>query len=64
MEFLLINSNKKSNSVPFLGKFVDLEESYIRTFDRIYFSSKLKIKSQEKIIQIADNLNIKVWFNS
>ena len=53
------NSNKKSNSVPSLGKFTDLDESYIRTFDRIYFSSKLKIKSQEKIIQIADNLNIK-----
>ena len=54
------NSNKKSKFIPFLGKFVDLEESYIRMFDRIYFSSKLKIKSQEKIIQIADNLNIKV----
>ena len=53
------NSNKKSNSAPFMGKFTDLDESYIRTFDRIYFSSKLKIKSQEKIIQIADNLNIK-----
>jgi len=54
------NSNKKSKSIPFLGKFVDLDESYIKKFDRIYFSSKLKIKSQEKIIQIADNLNIKV----
>ena len=54
------NSNKKSNSAPSLGKFTDLEESYISTFDRIYFSSKLKIKAQEKIIQIADNLNIKV----
>jgi putative colanic acid biosynthesis UDP-glucose lipid carrier transferase len=53
------NSNKKSNSAPSLGKFTDLDKSYIRTFDRIYFSSKLKIKSQEKIIQIADNLNIK-----
>ena len=54
------NSIKKSKHVPFLGKFVDLEESYIKTFDRIYFSSKLKIKSQEKIIKIADDLNIKV----
>ena len=54
------NSNKKSKSIPFLGKFVDLEESYIRTFDRIYFSSKLKIKSQEKIIKIAEELNVKV----
>ena len=54
------NSNKKSKSIPFLGKFVDLEESYIRMFDRIYFSSKLKIKSQEKIIKIAEDLNVKV----
>ena len=54
------NSVKKSKHVPFLGKFVDLEESYIKTFDRIYFSSKLKIKSQEKIIKIADDLNVKV----
>ena len=54
------NSIKKSKHVPFLGKFVDLEESYIRTFDRIYFSSKLKIKSQEKIIKIAEDLNVKV----
>ncbi|MDC6480813.1 exopolysaccharide biosynthesis polyprenyl glycosylphosphotransferase [Flavobacteriaceae bacterium] len=54
------NSIKKSKHVPFLGKFVDLEESYIKMFDRIYFSSKLKIKSQEKIIKIADDLNVKV----
>jgi len=54
------NSNEKSNSAPSLGKFTHLEESYIKTFDRIYFSSKLKIKSQEKIIKIADDLNVKV----
>jgi len=54
------NSIKKSKHAPFLGKFVDLEESYIKMFDRIYFSSKLKIKSQEKIIKIADDLNVKV----
>ena len=58
------NSNKKSKSIPFLGKFVDLEESYIRTFDRIYFSSKLKIKSQEKIIKIADRFKRKSQFDS
>ena len=52
------NSIKKSKSIPFLGKFTDLEESYIREFDRIYFSSKLRIKYQEEIIKIADNLNI------
>jgi len=54
------NSSKKSKSIPFLGKFTDLDESYIKQFDRIYFSSKLKIKSKEQIIKIADNLNIKV----
>ena len=43
-----------------MGKFTDLEEYYIKTFDRIYFSSKLKTKSQEQIIKIADNLNINV----
>ena len=53
------NSIKKSKHVPFLGKFVDLEESYIKMFDRIYFSSKLKIKAKEEIIKVADNLNIK-----
>lgn len=54
------NSKNKLFSVPFLGKFTDLEESYISQYDRIYFSSKLKIKSQENIIIIADNLNINV----
>ena len=54
------NSNQKSNSIPFLGKFTDLDESFIKSFDRIYFSSKLKIKSQEKIIKIAEDLNVKV----
>jgi putative colanic acid biosynthesis UDP-glucose lipid carrier transferase len=32
----------------------------IREYDRIFFSQKLKIKSQEKIIAIADHLNLKV----
>ncbi|MDB9787321.1 exopolysaccharide biosynthesis polyprenyl glycosylphosphotransferase [Flavobacteriaceae bacterium] len=58
--FTYNSSFKKSNSVPFLGKFTDLEKSFISQFDRIYFSQKLKIKSQEQIIKIADNLNIKV----
>ena len=53
------NSNKKSKSIPFLGKFVDLDESYIKQFDRIFFSSKLKIKAKKEIIKVADNLNIK-----
>ena len=56
------NSSKKSKFIPFLGKFTDLDKSYIKQFDRIYFSSKLKIKSKEQIIKIADNLNIKVGY--
>ena len=37
-----------------------VKESSIAQYDRIIFSQKLKIKSQEQIIKIADNLNIKV----
>ncbi|MDA9258069.1 exopolysaccharide biosynthesis polyprenyl glycosylphosphotransferase [Flavobacteriaceae bacterium] len=54
------SSKNKSSSIPFLGKFTDFEKSFISQYDRIYFSSKLKIKSQENIIKIADNLNINV----
>ena len=54
------NTKNKRSSIPFLGKFTDFEESFISQYDRIYFSSKLKIKSQENIIKIADNLNINV----
>ena len=54
------NSKNRSLSVPSLGKFTDLKESSIAQYDRIYFSQKLKTKSQEQIIKIADNLNIKV----
>ena len=54
------SSKNNSFSIPFLGKFTDFDESFISQYDRIYFSSKLKIKSQENIINIADNLNINV----
>ena len=54
------SSKNNSCSIPFLGKFTDFDESFISQYDRIYFSSKLKIKSQENIINIADNLNINV----
>ncbi|MDC0377865.1 exopolysaccharide biosynthesis polyprenyl glycosylphosphotransferase [Flavobacteriaceae bacterium] len=54
------NSKNKSISVPYLGKFCDLEESFLVRFDRIFFSQKLKISNQEKIIKISDSLNIKV----
>ena len=54
------NSKSKLDSVPHLGKFTDLDESVIKEFDRIFFSQKIKLKSQEKIIEIADKLNIKI----
>ena len=54
------NSKNSALSVPSLGKFTDLKESSIAQYDRIYFSQKLKTKSQEQIIKIADNLNINV----
>ena len=53
-------SKSKLNSVPHLGKFIDLDESVIKKYDRIFFSQKIKLKAQEKIIEIADDLNIKV----
>jgi putative colanic acid biosysnthesis UDP-glucose lipid carrier transferase len=54
------NSKNKTNFVPYLGKFSDLDESFLESFDRIFFSQKLKISSQQKIIKTADSLNIKV----
>ena len=54
------NSKSKLNSVPHLGKFTDLDESSIKKYDRIFFSQKIKMKTQEKIIEIADKLNIKI----
>jgi len=54
------NSKNKINSIPYLGKFSDLDESFLESFDRIFFSQKLKISSQQKIIKTADSLNIKV----
>ena len=54
------NSKSKLDLVPHLGKFTDLDESVIKEYDRIFFSQKIKLKSQEKIIEIADKLNIKI----
>ena len=54
------NSKSKLNSVPYLGKFADLDEIAIKKYDRIFFSQKIKPKTQEKIIEIADKLNIKI----
>jgi len=54
------NSKSKLSSVPHLGKFADLDESVIKKYDRIFFSQKIKLKTQQKIIEIADKLNIKI----
>ena len=54
------NSKSKLNSVPHLGKFSDLDEIVIKKYDRIFFSQKIKPKTQEKIIEIADKLNVKI----
>ena len=54
------SSKNKTNSISYLGKFSDLDVSFLESFDRIFFSQKLKISSQQKIIKTADSLNIKV----
>lgn len=53
---------KKNRTTPHLGSFCELDIEYIRKFDKIFFSQKLKIKNQEKIITIADSLNIEVSY--
>jgi putative colanic acid biosynthesis UDP-glucose lipid carrier transferase len=54
------NSKSKSTLVPHLGKFIDMDESALKKYDRIFFSEKIKFKTQEKIIETADKLNIKI----
>jgi len=54
------NKTKVIKNVPHLGYFTALSEEKIMEYDRIFFSQKLKTKSQENIIKTADNLNLKV----
>ena len=56
------NKKNKLSSFPYCGKFIDLSDNELSQFDRIFFSDKIKLKSQEKIIQKADQLNIKVSY--
>ena len=56
------NKKNKPNSVAYLGSFKDLSDDQISQFDRIFFSNKISLKSQEKIILKADKLNIKVSY--
>ena len=51
---------KLKENVPHLGYFAKLSNEEIMKYDRIFFSQKLNTKSQEKIIKIADHLNLKV----
>ena len=51
---------KSIKNVPYLGYFTKLSNEEIMEYDRIFFSQKLATKSQEKIIKIADNPNLKV----
>ena len=53
-------TTRKIKTIPHLGYFDQLDMKFIAKFDRIFFSQKLKTKNQEKIIKIADSLNIKV----
>ena len=56
-------SNKnKPNSVPYLGSFKELTEPELTKYDKIFFSNKLSVRSQETIIKKADQLNIKVSY--
>ena len=56
------NKKNKPNSVAYLGSFKDLSDDQISQFDRIFFSNKISLKSQESIILKADKLNIKVSY--
>jgi putative colanic acid biosynthesis UDP-glucose lipid carrier transferase len=51
---------KLKANVPHLGYFTSLSDEKVMEYDRIFFSQKLQKKSQEKIISIADRLNLKV----
>ena len=56
------NNKNKPNSVPHLGSFNELSEIDLSKYDKIFFSNKLSLKSQEKIIKKADQLNIKISY--
>ncbi len=56
------NNKNRPNSVPYLGSFNDISEIDLIKYDRIFFSNKLSLKSQENIIKKADKLNIKVSY--
>jgi putative colanic acid biosynthesis UDP-glucose lipid carrier transferase len=56
------NKKNKPNLVSYLGSFKELPDFELMKYDKIFFSNKLSIKSQERIIKKADQLNIKVSY--
>ena len=56
------NKKNKPNMAPYLGSFKELTELELIKYDKIFFSNKLSVRSQEKIIKKADQLNIKVSY--
>jgi len=56
------SKKNKPNSVPHLGSFKELPEFELTNYDKIFFSNKLSLRSQEKIIKKAEQLNIKVSY--
>ena len=56
------NNKNKPSLVPYLGSFKELTELELIKYDKIFFSNKLSVRSQEKIIKKADQLNIKVSY--
>ena len=56
------NKKNKSNLIPYIGIFKELSDLELMKYDKIFFSNKLSLKSQERIIKKADQLNIKVSY--
>ena len=56
------NNKNKPNSVPHLGSFTELTKLELTKYDKIFFSNKLSVRSQENIIKKADQLNIRVSY--
>jgi putative colanic acid biosynthesis UDP-glucose lipid carrier transferase len=56
------NKKNKSNLVSYLGSFKELSDLELMKYDKIFFSNKLSLKYQERIIKKADQLNLKVSY--
>ena len=56
------NKKNKSNLISYLGSFKELTDLELMKYDKIFFSNKLSLKYQERIIKKADQLNLKVSY--